>query len=404
MLERPQVRLRTITQHLAAATHDAVVDHQSFITPLSSRRQPSAIRALTPLLKTPGMMSLGGGNPNPELFPINKLSFETTDGLSLQLTPSELQESLQYSPTSGLPALVGQLTQLQQREHKPLYKDWSLVITSGSQDALTRAIEMLCSPGDSLLVESPTYSGTLSFVTAFGLNLIPIPMDECGVVPSRLDQLLSNWSGTAKKPRVLYVVPTGSNPSGITLSHSRRVELYQVCCKHNLLILEDDPYYFLYFSSAPAPQNDSDFQRPRVSSLMSMDTQQRVLRFDSLSKILSSGMRIGFVTGPNALIRQIELHMQATILHTSGISQVMAFKLLSAWGLQGWEQHLRRVALFYARKRDLCVAAARKHLGNNLARFSVPDAGMLFALSSRSLSLDFIGSICDLQVCSCGLN
>ena len=137
----------------------------------------------------------------------------------------------------------------------------------------------------------------------------------------------------------------------------------------------DDPYYYLFFGRAAAPTRDAEFVRPRIPSFLSMDVEQRVLRFDSMSKILSSGLRIGFVTGASALLRAIELHMQSTVLHTSGVSQALVAKLLTAWGVAGWESHLNCIALFYARKRDLCVAAARRHL-EGVARFNTPDAGM----------------------------
>lgn len=398
-----------------------IAEHGGFLTAEARRRQPSAIRELAPLLRAPGLLSLGGGMPNPTLFPFVALSFATSDGLALSLTPQELNEALQYSPTSGLEVLTAQLEAMQMREHNlspASTNSWGVIVTNGSQDALTRAIQAVCAPGDTLLCESPTYSGTLSFTSPLGLQLVAMPLDAKGAIsPDALNSMLVSWptSGPRPKPRVLYVVPTGSNPSGATLSREQREGLYRVCCVHNILILEgscfssfsfphplctgqhsshshtlistilctvrrlsrntDDPYYYLLFGHATAPARDADFVRPRLPSLLSMDIEQRVLRFDSMSKILSSGLRIGWVSGANTLLRAIELHMQSTVLHTSGVSQALVAKLLSAWGSEGWERHLRKVALFYARKRDLCVAAARRHL-EGLARFSTPDAGM----------------------------
>ena len=337
------------------------------------------------------MLSLGGGMPNPSLFPFTSLAFATSDGMQLALTPAELHDALQYTNTTGLPALMDCLVDLQRREHSPPYKEWSIAVTNGSQDALTRAIEMLLQPGDSILVENPTYSGTLSFIVPYGLRMVSVPTDADGLDPAALDRMLTAWpadaaassgSSTGSKPRVLYVVPTGQNPSGATLSAARRAHLYRVACRHNLMVLEDDPYFYLHYGKEAAPTSAAAaaaFRRPRLQSLFSIDTEQRVLRFDSFSKVLSSGLRIGFATGPNALMRQMELHMQATVLHTSGVSQAMVAKLLRAWGPAGLETHLCRIAVFYARKRDRIHAAAERHLAG-LARWSVPDAGMFLWL------------------------
>eukprot|EP00455_Lapot_gusevi_P049941 TRINITY_DN716_c0_g1_i1.p1 TRINITY_DN716_c0_g1~~TRINITY_DN716_c0_g1_i1.p1 ORF type:complete len:213 (-),score=77.67 TRINITY_DN716_c0_g1_i1:216-854(-) len=145
--------------------------------------------------------------------------------------------------------------------------------------------------------------------------------------------------------------------------------------------MEDDPYYFLYYGSAPAPAAGQEhlYSRPKTVSFMSMDIEGRVLRFDSLSKILSSGLRIGWVTGPKPLIQRLELHQQATSLNASGVSQALAYKLMQHWGPAGWEKHLNEVALFYLRRRDVLIASAQRHL-NKLAEWTVPDAGMFLWL------------------------
>lgn len=141
----------------------------------------------------------------------------------------------------------------------------------------------------------------------------------------------------------------------------------------------DDPYAFLLYGPKTAPARDADFVRPRVESFFSMDTENRVLRFDSLSKVLSSGLRIGWVTGPTPLIRQLELHQQATSLHNSGVSQALTAKLMTHWGAAGLDEQFRRVSLFYCRRRDAAMQAANTHL-RGLAEWSAPSAGMFLWL------------------------
>lgn len=200
-----------------------------------------------------------------------------------------------------------------------------------------------------------------------------------------------------KRPKVLYTIPTGSNPSGGSQTLERKKKIYEIASRpqNNLLIIEDDPYYFLQFTS------------PRVPSYLSFDVEGRVLRFDSLSKVLSAGIRLGYVTGPQQLVERMNLHTQATNLHASGVSQVLALSLLKYWksnlpsskptflpsatategsmyssGLNpstltvpGFEVHSWQIAQFYLNQRNAFLACADKHL-KGLAEWTVPSAGM----------------------------
>lgn len=357
--------------------------YDNYLTLTSQRRQPSPIRRLQPLVSLPGMISLGGGLPNPKLFPITSLTFglKTPSGqeLLINLSDSELKEALQYSPTSGLPRLCQQLLDLQKREHgwkvndNPQEQDRTatLMITVGSQDAFCKAIEMLIEPDgkDIVFLEDPTYSGALSFLQPYGAKLVPIPTDQDGLIPSQLQLALEreiqhSIPNGRRRRRVLYTIPTAQNPSGATLSQSRRQEIYQLAQLYDLIILEDDPYWFLH------PHRQQQFQ-----SFLSMDEDGRVLRFDSISKVISSGLRIGFVTGPSALVEKLNFHVQATNLHNSGVSQAIVQKVLEAWGHEGFHMHCQQVAEFYSQRRTAMVQAAHQHL-QGLAEWSIPDAGM----------------------------
>jgi kynurenine/2-aminoadipate aminotransferase len=362
----------------SSSSSPSLVDHRNYISRSSSRREPSPIRALMSLL-TPDMISLGGGLPNPALFPYSELAIKLKDGTNIKLSDSELNECLQYSATPGLPALISSLVRLQEREHNPKLSSshWSLAVTTGSQDALWKAFDMLLNEGDSILVDNPTYSGALAFLRPMNLNLMGVSTDEFGLIPSALEALMKENKGKTNKPKVLYTIVTGHNPSGATMTSERKREIYRIACEYDLIILEDDPYRYLEFGSSRAPMkgNEATFNRPKNESLFSMDTHGRVLRFDSLSKVLSSGIRLGFVTGPVAFINQINLTTQATNLHSSGISQMLALKLFQHWGDAGWDAHCNSVALFYARKRDFFMDCCEKYL-QGLAEWSVPTAGM----------------------------
>lgn len=210
-------------------------------------------------------------------------------------------------------------------------------ITTGSQDALTKCFEMLMEEGESVLVESPTYSGALAALHPMNLNLVGVETDGDGLKPESMAALLDGWDESLQgpKPRVLYTIPTGSNPTGATLSDARRCAVYETVCRHDLLLLEDDPYWHLQFCR----------QEDRPSSFLKLDTEGRVLRFDSMSKILSSGLRFGWATGPAGLMERLELHGQSSHLHASGVSQAVVLALLERWNSEGdgWEKHLDTV-------------------------------------------------------------
>ena len=161
--------------------------------------------------------------------------------------------------------------------------------------------------GSSVLVEDFVYSGTLSIINPYKPVYHTIQSDNQGMIPDSLRKVLSQWTpgqeGTGV-PKFLYINPTGANPTGTVLPVERRQEIYRLCCEYNLLLLEDDPYYYLQFEE----------KHLRPPSFLSMDTEARVVRFDSFSKILSSGIRLGFVTGPKPLIDRIVLHMQVRCL------------------------------------------------------------------------------------------
>lgn len=159
-----------------------------------------------------------------------------------------------------------------------------------------------------------SYTGALASLYPLEPKIITVPIDEHGIIPSKLAQILEEYYSDKKNRPIkfLYCIPTGHNPSGATLTAERKRQIYKLAQKYDFLILEDDPYYYLNFGSE---KSDSEV------TFLSIDTDGRVLRFDSLSKVMSSGLRIGWLTGPKSLIERIHLHMQTGSLHTSGLSQ-----------------------------------------------------------------------------------
>lgn len=170
----------TAASSAAAAKPKPSVDVKDFLSAVALQRKPSPTRTLIPMMRIPGMLSLGTGVPNPSCFPITDLSFTLTSGETIKLTSAELSEALQYSATPGVPALLDELRTLQLRDHSPGYDaaEMSISVSTGSQDALAKAFGMLINPGDNVLVENPTYSGALSILRPLGANLVGVDVDQ----------------------------------------------------------------------------------------------------------------------------------------------------------------------------------------------------------------------------------
>eukprot|EP00127_Corallochytrium_limacisporum_P005694 Clim_evm73s210 gene=Clim_evmTU73s210 len=361
-----------------------------YLNEASQLRKPSAIRALQPLLSIPGMISLGGGMPNSDTFPITEMSFKyRTDpnganGTGIEevtIRGNDMDAAMQYSPSQGMKDLQNALLDLIKKEHNPpsgIVPTLATCVTTGSQDALSKAFENLVGPEKGVFVESPCYSGTLAALAPLRAEKIEVPADSDGIDPDALKALLKGWDAqnpSKPMPNVLYLIATGSNPSGGSLTLDRKKKIYALAQEYDLLIMEDDPYYYMQFAETRTP------------SFLSLDEDGRVLRFGSFSKTISSGLRIGMVCGHEELVNRVELTMQASELHTSGISQMVLLSLLRAWASKGdgFERHIAMICEFYRRRRDVMIAALEKHLTGH-ATWGIPKAGMFVWIKLDGIS------------------
>lgn len=358
------------------------IDYSYFLNPHASRRRPALTRELTKLhyMAPKEAISLAEGMPNEVTFPFEKLNVVMKDGSSFCLKGAQLGAALQYLPSQGYPPLVKLLRDFTEEVHQPpIWDQRDVIITTGSQDGISKSIEMCLQDGEPVVVQNPLYSGTEVVLKPFRPTLIPVDQDEDGMVPHLLRTALEDWQkkclmsdGELKMPKLLYINPTGSNPTGTTMPLERRLEVYRICCEYNILILEDDAYCFMNFASTTPP------------SFLSLDTQGRVLRFDSFSKVLSSGLRIGWVTAAKPLIQAIELQIQSSYLHCSTMSQVLTYNLLSSWGFEKLLTHFDSVRNYYKARRDVTLAAMDRHL-TGLCEWSVPNGGMFVWIKVRGV-------------------
>ncbi|KAG0702809.1 TdiD protein [Suillus ampliporus] len=357
--------------------------YTEFLSNTAKEQKPSPIRGLFPLENKPGVISLLAGKPNDAMFPFKSLSFKVTSPTnpsqeqSILLAGKDLSAGLQYGATGGLPRLVEWFMGLQELSHgRTSGEGWKLTIGSGSQDLIYKAINALVNPGDSVLVESPVYAGVIPMFQILHCEQIEVETDANGVCSHALRDILENWPVGKPKPKVFYTVPYGCNPTGCTATLERRKEVLQLAREHNFLILEDDPYFYLYFGKAARPPSyfQLELDEPEVG---------RVIRFDSFSKILSGGMRMGFASGPKPIIDAIDLNTGMANLQGSSLIQAITLALVEEWGYDNFFAHTRAVADFYRQKRDVFESALNAHL-SGLVDWCTPEAGMFFWLKLLS--------------------
>lgn len=236
-------------------------------------------------------------------------------------------------------------------------------------------------------MEEYTFSSAVEGASPLGVKGEPVKMDEQGLLPDSLDYIMTNWDEKAKgarKPHLLYTIPTGQNPTGTTQSAERRKAVYKVAQKHDLYIVEDEPYYFLQMQpytgtgsvSAP-PSSHEEFINSLVPSYLSLDVDGRVCRVDSFSKVISPGSRVGFVVASDQIIDRFERYAEVSCQNPSGIAQIILYKLLDEhWGHSGYLDWLINIRMQYTKRRDILVHACEQYLPSDIATWRPTAAGM----------------------------
>ncbi|KAH9879362.1 hypothetical protein J1614_002801 [Plenodomus biglobosus] len=372
-------------------------------------RKGNSLKEAAKFLGTPGIISLGGGLPSSEYFPFEELSIkvpqigkfsesETKEsGVTITAGKYDLAEgksnfdiatAFNYGQGAGSAQLLRWVTEHTELVHSPPYQDWRCTMTIGSTSATDMALRMFTKPGDIILSEEYTFSAFVETARPMGVRVCGIPIDAEGLIPGDMDHILTNWdlvARGAKKPHLLYTVPTGQNPTGATQSAERRKALYKVCQKHDIYILEDEPYYFLQMQpytganapDVPPPSSHAEFLSTLVPSYLSMDTDGRVARFDSFSKVISPGSRIGWLTASAEVVDRYSKHADCSTQNPSGMSQLVLFKLLDEhWGHAGYLDWLIHIRMEYTRRRDIILSACAKYLPTEVMSWKPPMAGM----------------------------
>ena len=317
--------------------------------------ETSAIRELFKLLGKPGIISFAGGFPDSAMFDVEGIRAASNAALT-----EEPGAALQYGATEGYNPLREQLAAFMTAKGANEVAADNLIVTTGSQQALDLLGKTLISPGDKVIVEGPTFLATIQCFRLYGAELISAPIDGNGVKTDELEKLIAEH-----QPKFVYLIPTFGNPSGAMLSLERRKAVLEMAVKHNTLIVEDDPYGDLYFGDAPPP------------SLLNLSasvpgSRELLVHCGSLSKVLSPGLRVGWMIGPAELLAKATMCKQFSDAHTSTFAQATAAQYLKAGRMPGTLANVRKV---YAERAQAMGDALRKELGDAI-EFVQPHGGL----------------------------
>ena len=317
--------------------------------------ETSAIRELFKLLGKPGIISFAGGFPDSAMFDVDGIRAAVDQALT-----EEAGAALQYGATEGYQPLREQLSQFMASKGAQGVAPENLIVTTGSQQALDLLGKTLISPGDKVIVEGPTFLATIQCFRLYGADLVSAPIDGHGVQIDALEKLI-----VEHRPKFVYLIPTFGNPSGAMLSLERRKKVLELAVKYQTVIVEDDPYGDLYFGEAPPP------------SLLALSatvpgSRELLVHCGSLSKVLSPGLRVGWMIGPAELLAKATMCKQFSDAHTSTFAQATAAQYLKAGRMPDTLAHVRTV---YAERAQAMGDALRKELGDAI-EFVQPQGGL----------------------------
>lgn len=335
----------------------------------SRAARPSPIREILKVVKQPGMISFAGGMPAPDVFPINKF-WDCLESLR-----KEGADMMQYGTTEGDPRLreflanwtaprLGRVTKLEEN-----------LLTTGSQQALDLFGWAMLDEGDYVIAEDPTYLAAITTFCNHGAKFISVPMDEGGMEVDKLPGIIDKALAEGKKLKFIYTIVNFQNPGGATLSLERRKKLVAISSKYQIPIFEDDPYGYVRYDGEHLP------------SIFSFDKEGLVLYAGSFSKILSPGVRVGWLTGNADIIRQMTVFKQATDLCSSPLTQGVTYEYCRRGEL---DAHLPNIISNYRAKRDAMEESFKKYLAPRGLKWVRPEGGFFYWLDTGAVDANIL--------------
>ena len=312
----------------------------------AAQMQSSFIREILKVTQRPEIISFAGGLPSPATFPVQHMKAAFDKVLS-----NQGKVALQYGPTDGYQPLRQWIADSLSTSDCTIVAE-QVLMTSGSQQALDLLGKVLVDEGSRVLVETPSYLGALQAFSVYRPEFVSVATDEHGLVPSSVEAV-------AKGARMLYALPNFQNPTGRSLSVERRRELVETCARLGLPLIEDDPYGALSYKGEPSPK------------MLNMNPDG-VIYMGSFSKVLTPGIRLGYVVAPLPLIRRLELAKQAADLHTAQLTQMVVYEVIKDGFL---DTHIPSIRTLYASQCQAMLDAMDEHFPK-AASWTRPEGGM----------------------------
>lgn len=331
--------------------------------------RPSAIREMVKYASQPGAVSFARGDPAPEVFPVEEF-FQCAGILR-----TKGREILQYGPTGGYRPLIEFLAGWMTPRLGRKIAEEQVLITTGSTQVCDLLIRATVNRGDYVITEEPTFLGNANNMRVMGAKFITVPVDEEGMVVELLPEKIESVLAAGGRISLIYTIPTFHNPAGVTMSLERRRRLVEIAHRHNILIMEDDPYRFVRFEGEDLP------------SLYSLDDEGCVVYAGSFSKILAPGTRLGWCVAPPSLVSLMTVLKQGVDTSSSLVSQAIVAEYCRAGLLDSF---LPRIVDNYRRKRDLMEKTLRKYMPAGEAEWTTPHGGFFYWVTTPRADADAV--------------
>jgi 2-aminoadipate transaminase len=313
--------------------------------------KPSVIREIFKYAADPAVITLAAGSPAPEALPVAAIARIMNEVLA-----ENPGAALQYSQSEGHPPFVAKLREFLGAQYGVIRASDRILITSGAQQCMDLVTKVLCNEGDTIICEEPSFIGSLNCFRSYGAKLVGVPMDGDGINLEKLEHALK----TGKNVRFIYVIPNFQNPTGITMSMAKRKAVYELARQYDVAILEDNPYGDLRFTGEALP------------AIKTLDEDGRVFYAGTFSKILSPGIRVGYLVSPEAPFGKIVVGKQCADVHTSMLAQLLCQRFLEETDMTA---HLTETSRIYAHKCGLMLAELEKNMPASVT-WTRPEGGL----------------------------
>ena len=327
------------------------MEYSEFFADRVKPMRGSAIREMFKRMADPEVISLAGGNPAAELFPGDELS--KIAGKILMTSPTL---ALQYGTTDGYPKMKDCARKRAEKVNSVKDGDEILIMT-GANQGIDLTAKAILNKGDKVIVEDPSFIGSLNAFRSYECELVGVDVESNGMDMDKLEDALKNNDGV----KFIYTIPTFQNPTGTTMSLEKRKRMLELASRYDVLIIEDNPYGDLRFSGEDVP------------TIKSLDTEVRVIYVGSFSKILSPGMRLGYIIGPAQLCEKIEMLKQVNDVHTPMITQLMCVEFMKKYDI---DKYIEKNRALYGKKCKVMLDTMEETFPKGKVEWTVPEGGI----------------------------